>query len=429
MTRHVPDDLSLASQRPSRFYYGWVMVGVTVIGGLSLAPGQSYAIGEFKHALSTDLGLGESMLSSLYGIATFIAGFMALFAGVAMDRFGLRRAITVSVLLLGASCFFASRVTGPVSVFFAFLLLRTFGHSVLPLMTGTTLAMWFRRRLGFVNGLAGVLVTTMAAGIPPLYIALIAANGWRQAWVILGIGTCVVMLPVMWLLFRNHPEDVGQHIDGAAGDTPNDRRHADATADVAFDLTAARRTRAYWCLIALHSVHGMVFAAVMFHRVQIFEDRGHTVGQAATMFAIFSLCAAAMQFFGGFMADRLPLRLLLACTSFCTALALLILGGGNGIAGAYLFGALYGLGTGTEIVGRNTAWPRFFGTAHIGKIKSRGGMAAVLGSSVGPIIAGASFDQFDSFAPAVILLAALYCGIGAAMLFATTAQPSPLKSP
>ena len=86
------------------------------------------------------------------------------------------------------------------------------------------------------------------------------------------------MLPVMWLLFRNHPEDVGQHIDGAAGDTPNDRRHADATADVVFDLTAARRTRAYWCLIALHSVHGMVIAAVMFHRVQIFEDRGHTVG-------------------------------------------------------------------------------------------------------------------------------------------------------
>ena len=113
-----------------------------------------------------------------------------------------------------------------------------------------------------------------------------------------------------------------------------DRWHVDAPPDVIFDLPAARRTRAYWCLIALHSVHGMVFAAVMFHRVQIFEDRGHTVGQAAMMFAMFSFCAAGMQFVGGFMADRLPLRFLLACTSFCTAVGLLILGVVDGIAGA-----------------------------------------------------------------------------------------------
>lgn len=429
MKAHPSDDPSVTPRRLHRFYYGWVMVGVTVLGGLALAPGQSYGIGEFKHSLLTDLGLGESMLSSLYGAATFIAGFTAIFAGVAMDRFGLRRAITVSVLLLGASCFFASRVTGPVSVFLAFLLLRTFGHGVLPLMTGTTLAMWFRRRLGFVNGLTGVLVTAMAAGIPPLYIALIAAYEWRQAWVILGIGTCAVMLPIMWLLFRNRPEDVGQHLDGDPDDTPNSRRHLDAAPDVIFDLPAARRTRAYWCLIALHSVHGMVFAAIMFHRVQIFEDRGHTVGQAATMFALFSLCAAGMQFVGGLMADRLPLRFLLACTSFFTAAGLLILGVVDGIAGAYLFGALYGLGTGTEIVARNTAWPRFFGTSHIGKIKSRGTMAAVLGSSVGPVIAGASFDQFGSFAPAIILLSVMYGGVGVAMLSARmrTAHSSPAK--
>ncbi len=399
------------------------MVPVTVLGMLALAPGQSYGIGEFKHALLTDVGMTEMALSWVYGIATFIAGLTAMLAGAAMDRFGLRLAITVSVLMLAASCLFASQVNGVISVFFAFLLLRIFGHGALPLMTGTTLAMWFRRRLGFVTGLTGVVGTAASAGIPFLYLALIETFSWRQAWMFLGVGTGVVMLPVMFLVFRNRPEDVGQRVDGAADATAGTDDRADANPLVHFDPSAARRTRAYWCLVALHAAHGMVFAAVMFHRVQIFAEREQSAQQAATMFLLFSICSAVMQLVGGLLADRVPLRLMLAGSSCLVAAGLFVLGFAEGIGAAYLFGALYGLGTGTEIVGRHTAWPRFFGTDHIGKIKSTGAMAAVLGSSVGPLVAAFFATFFRSFAPAVVLMAAIYGAVALAMLSARNPQP------
>lgn len=398
------------------------MLPVTVVGMIALAPGQSFAIGEFKSALLRDLHLTESILSALYGIATFLAGFTALLAGAAMDRFGLRRSITVSIVLLGSACLFAASVTGIVSVFIAFLLLRMVGHGALPLMTGTTLAMWFRRRLGFVTGMTGVAGTVATAGIPALYLWLISTYGWRTAWAILGIGTCVVMLPMMALVFRNHPGDVGQNMDGDMDGHGNDASHANEgliSADMpACTLSAARRTRAYWCLMALNAAHGLIFAAVMFHRVQIFESLGLAPQQAAAMFAVFCFCSAVAQFLTALIADRVPLHLLLAGTSVCVAAGLLLLGTLEGLAAGFLFSGLYGLGTGGEIVGRNTAWPAYFGTRHLGKIKGSSVMITVMGSSLGPLVVGLSFDHFGGYGQVMWMLAVLYGGIGFAMLAA-----------
>lgn len=421
---HQPVSPLPATRLP--FYYGWIMLPVTVVGTFAVSPGQTFGIAEFKGALLRDLALSETQLSALYMVATFLAGLMALVAGAAMDRFGLRRAITISVILLGVSCVFASGVSGVVSVFVAFLLLRVFGHGVLPLMVGNTLAMWFRRRLGFVTGIVGVGSAAAVAGVPALYLWLINTLGWRQAWIVVGLVTCLIMLPIMAFVFRNRPDDVGQFVDGDScpdeGGISKPAGPDVAVDDGSFDLAGARRTGMYWCLLGLHLVHGMVFAAVMFHRVQIFESHRLTAGDSAVMFAIFCACSAVAQLVAGSAADRVPLNRLLAGSSACVAAALVVLINMDSILAAYAFGGLYGLGTGTEIVGRNTAWPICFGTRHLGKIKGRAVMVTVIGSSLGPFIVGVSFDQFGGYNPAVWMLTAVYGVITLAMVLVATPQ-------
>lgn len=421
---HAPAP-STSRPLPTRqpFYYGWVMLPVTVVGTLALCPGQSFGIGEFKGVLRLDLDLTETRLSVVYGVATFIAGLTAMLAGAAMDRFGLRRAITVTVILMGASCLFASRVQGMISLFFAFTLLRVFGHSALPLMVGNTLAMWFRRRLGFVTGMVGVSIAVATAGIPALYLWLINTFGWRNAWIVLGIGTWVLLLPIMAFVFRNRPSDVGQHVDGAATDR-NPCESATTLQTVgrsSFDLRSARRTRAYWCLLALSGAHGLVFAAVMFHRVQIFEANQVTARSGVAIIALLFTCSAVAQFLAGLIADRVPLHLILFVSSAAATAGMLVLAQVDGLAGGYAFCCLYGLSVGAEVVGRNTAWPIYFGTRNLGKIKGSAAMVTVISSSIGPLIVGASYDYLGSYDPAVWSLAGVYGLITMAMLFA--AQP------
>jgi cyanate permease len=287
-------------------------------------------------------------------------------------------------------------------------------------MMGNTLAMWFRRRLGFVTGMAGVINALATAGVPALYLWLIGTFGWRGAWIVLGVGTWVLLLPIMAFVFRNGPGDVGQHTDGAASDSNrHDGASAGQTADeTSFTLSGARRTRAYWCLLALSGAHGMVFAAVMFNHVQIFEANRLTAGNAATMFLLFGACSAAAQLLAGLLADRVPLNLMLVVSSVAATAGLVVLVQADGLAGGYAFGCLYGLSVGTEVVGRNTAWPIFFGTRHLGKIKGSAAMVTVIGSSLGPFIVGASPDSLGGYGPAILLMAGVYGAVAVAMLFA-----------
>ena len=408
-----------ASRLP--FYYGWVMIPVTVLGSVVVCPGQTFGIAEFKGALLRDLDLSETSLSGLYMFATLLAGLTAMVAGAAVDRYGLRRAITITVVLMGASCVYASRVQGMVSLFVAFTLLRILGHGALPLMTGNTLAMWFRRRLGLVTGITGVGSASVAAGVPALYLWLINSFGWRTALVILGAATWAIMLPIMAFVFRNRPIDVGQHVDGAATDdhheTMEPAKRAQLTEGASFNLSGARRTRAYWILLALSGAHGMIFAAVMFHRVQIFESHDLTQADAAAMFALFCLCSAAAQLLTAFFADRVPLNLILTCSCAGVTAGLLVLIHLDSLFAGYAFGCLYGLSTGAEVVGRNTAWPIYFGTRHLGKIKGRAAMVTVMGSSLGPFIVGVSYDHLGGHNRALWLLAVVYGVIACAMLF------------
>ena len=402
------------------FYYGWVMLGLTIAATFAYYSGQTVGIAEFNAYFLNDLGLSQTELSGAYMLATFLAGMTGIFAGAAMDRYGLRRTIVVCLILMGVSCVLTSRVNGLGSLFLAFLLLRTFGHGALPLLVGNTLPMWFHRRLGFVTGISGVAGSAVMALVPISYLWLIQGWGWRWAWVMLGLGVCAVMLPIILLLYRNHPREVGQQMDGAVvmdGEDVSDAASLDPTG-TSFELIGAAGTRAFWILLALGAAHGMIFAAVMFHRVQIFESHGLSGAHGAVMVAVYSGCLAATQLVAGVLADRVPMHLLACASSLIIVAALLVLACMDGLIMAYAFGAMYGVGTGVEVVCRNTMWPRYFGRRHLGKIKGAAMMATVIGSSFGPFLMGWTFDQVGRYDPAIWLLAGAYGAVAIALLFA-----------
>ena len=84
----LPPLLSLIAARLP-FYYGWAMLAITVIGTFALYPDQTVGISAFNAYVLKDLGLSQTELSGSHMLATLIAGMTAMFAGAAMDRYGL----------------------------------------------------------------------------------------------------------------------------------------------------------------------------------------------------------------------------------------------------------------------------------------------------------------------------------------------------
>ena len=108
-------------------------------------------------------------------------------------------------------------------------------------------------------GLGGVVITPIAS-------VLITSYGWRIAYVVLGIGVMVVMLPLL-LLVRNSPEDMGLLPDGEKSEEIKS-----PSLEPSWTIGAALRSPVFWLAsLGLFLVYGTVFGT-MSHEVPFLRD-------------------------------------------------------------------------------------------------------------------------------------------------------------
>ncbi|MGF1583196.1 MAG: MFS transporter, partial [Gemmataceae bacterium] len=370
---------------PSRFYYGWVMLPVAALLQIGTSVGQTFGVSVFNPYIQKALHLTRSELTGCYLLASLTAAAPMPFLGWLSDRFGLRRVTFGVVVLLGLGCLLISQAHNMVVLTLGFLMLRAFGQGGLTLVASNTLAMWFSRRLGFVSGLSGLGMSAAFAGMPILYLLLIDQLGWRESYIALGLLTWGVLLPLIVVVYRNRPEDVGQHIDGLPGsiskftkiqgnprssveqdeqalrpqvspgaaddslELPEKKRkqlfHRKSedstgisiesdkmpvvtegiTGERSYDLRQAWRTRAYWIAAGLVAMWGMIGTGIFFNIVSYYEWKGFTKEDAALTFTTVAISMAVLQFVGGTLADYCPLKFILCASSGGLAMGVTVL--------------------------------------------------------------------------------------------------------
>ncbi len=397
-TSHADVDLSRdpgASDLP--FFYGWVMLPIAMLGVICTSPGQTFGISVFNKAFTDSLGMSLTKLTGAYMVGTFLASLAMPYVGRQMDRHGIRKTMTVVVVMFGLACFWTSQVTGLYTLFLAFLFLRMFGQGALTLLSANTLSYWFNRRLGMVSGIANAGMAGAVAFVPALNLWLIGTVGWRWAYVILGLAVWVILLPLLATLYRDRPEDIGQVPDGFES-AP--RQDADGKPEVEPDFTVgeAVRTGMFWLMAASTASWSMIGTAVLFNIIPIFESRGLPADQAGVMYTSLGLTQAGTLLIGGFLADMLPLTWLLAAGvgGMIASLGILLWAVG-GPWMAVVFGTVLGLSQGLIVVIGNPIWRRYYGRAHLGKIRGSLTTLMVASSSVGPFLVGLAHELLGGY--------------------------------
>jgi MFS family permease len=417
-SQSVSSDVATIGTPPvRRFYYGWVMLPIATLAMICTSPAQTFGISTFNEPLRQALGLSHSQLTGAYMLGTFLASLPLSLVGAWMDRFGLRRTTTVVVLLLGAACIATARVNGLITLFFAFLMLRMLGQGSLGLLSGNMLPFWFRRRLGTVEGIRHFGMAGAIAVVPAINLALINAFGWRTSWVILGLTVWAIMLPLM-LVFRNRPVEVGQHVDGASVDT-DDQIFNENEAANSFTFNQVRRTRAFWIVGAMTAFWAMANTAVVFNIVPLFLSRGLGEQHAALFFTGFAVSLAFMQLVGGVLADHFVLNRLLSIAAVGMALSMGMVWQIDSPMMVLPLSIMIGLSQGLLNAAGGPLWPRYYGTAHIGRIRGVLATAMVSASSVGPFILGFCVDWLGSYGPGLILFTLMPVPLILLALFAT----------
>ena len=403
MVRVAIQERSVA--RPHPHFVGHTMLGISALALLLSAPAQTYGFSVFIDPMLAEFGWSRSLISAIYTIATLVGALVVFLAGNVIDRFGQRRVMLATTVAYVISLLVMGAVSTPIGVLVGFTLLRATGSSVLTLAARTLVAQWFVQRRGRAVSLINVGKALGMAIVPPANAILIEHFGWRGAWQVNGL-LVAILIPLVAILVRSRPEEVGQYPDGHRPDSAETAAAA-LESEGSWTLRQALRTRAMWLLISLTLVPALVTNGLSFNQISILTGTGLTPTVAATTFAVESVVALPMTLLVGWLADRFGPRSVLTLGQVTLTLAMLSLAFMASTEMAFVFGALRGLSSGTWILASEVAWPAYFGRRYLGSIVGMSFAVSFIGAAAGPLPFGLIYDAFGTYDYAIWALTLL----------------------
>ncbi len=407
------------------FYYGWVVLSVAGLAIFCSGPGQTYSVSIFVDPIINDLGWSRTTLSGLYTAGSLTAALVMILVGRLLDRYGARVMLCFVVVLFSIVVACMSLISHPVHLYLGFAGIRTLGQGSLTLIPTTLVAIWFIRLRGRATALTTLGMGASTAAFPPLIHWLISASDWRQAWIVLSILVCALLLLPSLLLIRRSPESVGLLPDGSKHPGISRGDTGSGTSEISWQLNEAVRTRAFWLLLVAMSSPSIVSTALMFHHISLMDSRGIDAGMAANVLSIIAPSVLAGSLIAGFLADIIPNRYILAASQIFLAVALTLALTVDHTWQAFLYGAVLGTGGGASMTTSAVIWANYFGRGHLGAIRGASQVGMVAFAAMGPLPFSLLLDIAGSYNSAFFIILILPAISATAALLALP----PLKRP
>ena len=397
--------------------FTWMGIGPTVVG-------------VFLRPVVDDLGWQVWQFTLAMSLAAATGALSGIVAGEVVDRRGPR-----PLMLLGAAvttaCFIGLSVQSHLWIFLALHAITGLAGWTLfgALVVNAAVSKWFVERRGWALAIGSIGVS-LAGMISPVTVTFIVDTwDWRVGYAALGVFVTLAIVPVAFVM-RRTPEDYGMRPDGNGDDTDAAQSPRSPSAGFAPSPTGsltrsqALRTSGFWLLTLGFGLNFAAMTAILIHAIPFATESGFSRAVASAALAVNGLGNLSSKAFWGYGLQRLDARLLAATayTISSAGVALMIVAGATGQS-AILFPAffLYGFGFGGTIPLSEFLWARYFGRGHIGAIRGIGNPIAVVGTGVGPVLAGAWFDLSGSYTPAFIAAIAVY--MTAATIIAMSRPP------
>ena len=403
---------SFLKSQNSSIFYGWYIVIASAIGVFFSGPGQTYAVSVFIDYYIQEFGWSRSLVSGIYSSATLAAGLLLFIVGRLVDKHGQRRMMLTIGALLAVACFWNSFVIGPIMLFIGFFMLRLFGQGSMTLIPNTLVPQWFVLKRGRALSFMAIGGFLSSAVFPPLNSWLISSFGWESAWRILGLALIFVLLPAVFFIVKNKPEDIGLLPDNAVSKKRlAERREAkfeeeekEEGFETNWTVKEAMRTRAFWLILFCVSIPALVNTGLTFHLFSILGEQGVPGSTAAIILSIMAIVGFPVTMVSGFILERVHVHVVLGISFVGQIVFLLLLTQVQSYSLAIVFAVLWGIIGGIERITLNIIWPNYFGREHLGSIKGIATTTMVIGSAFGPLPFGIAFDLFGGYTEILLII-------------------------
>ncbi|MEO7732742.1 MAG: MFS transporter [Kofleriaceae bacterium] len=329
-----------------RLHYAWIVAAMTFVILLCAAAVRatpSVIIVPLEH----EFGWSRALISGAVSVNLVLYGLVGPFAAAIMQRFGVRRTILVALTVMMIGVALTNVMQAPWQLYACWgVLVGVSAGATASVLGATIVQRWFVTRKGLVIGLLTASAATGQLVFLPIMARFIERDGWRTVSTAIAIFV-LALIPVVALVMRDRPADLGLRPYGAAPDAPEPPRPSGNPLALAIGaLRRATRHRDFWLLAGSFFICGATTNGLIgTHLVPACMDHGIPEVQAAGLLATMGIFDLIGTTGSGWLSDRYDSRRLLAMYYGLRGVALLYLplAFGTEVFGLPAFAVFYGL--------------------------------------------------------------------------------------
>ena len=395
-------------------FLGWRMIISAnfidfISGGLAF-----YAYAVFFSFIQDEFSASRFLVSLTVSVMILTAGLYSPLMGYILDRFSIRKVLTVGAVIYGLGLTLLSVVQSFYQFLFIYGALVSLGMVIFGnLSTSKLISNWFRDKIGAALGYAAIGLSFSGVIIPPIAVFLISNFTWRGAYFIFGIFVLVVCSYCAYKFIIDKPEDVNQHPDGKIDiDTSEEVAKSET---ITFNEILSKRV--FWILTIIFTLQLSANLGVYTHIPIYSQDLGFSPIQASWIFSVAAFNAALGKIIFGNLLDRLGAKKTILVSLFFHGLGIATLIFADNLLLLLFSVIVMGLGLGGTIPLMNSTFAIAFGSSNFGKARGLVGPFMVPMQITAAPLSGWLYDTFGNYTLAFSINVVLCIVAGIVVLF------------
>ena len=408
-------------QGPFGSFYGWVIVSVAFLVGVTQAGVFQNILSIFMIPMEAEFGWNRSLITGAIAVGSLAGGFAGPVLGPLLDRHGPRMMAFYGIAILSAGLVALAWMSSLWQLYLFFGTGRMIAAGLLNLVVTVSVSNWFIKKRGRAMGIAQLGSRIGLAALPPIVQIMITGFGWRLAWAMLGLIVFFISAIPSLIFLRRRPEDVGLLPDGEDPGLSTEQEKSNSNGEVTSEQSVEEviwtrqqilRTSSFWQLIVISCVIFFVGAGTNFHIFPFLNDHGLAPEIAVMVISVIWILSAFGGLAIGFLAERIPVKVLLGISlSLLGAVFVSIFWVVTNVWLVFAFAAVYGFIRGAVLPLLSLIWVEFFGRFSSGTALGLSSVFRYTANALGPVFAAICFDlQHNYYLPFYLFSVLLLVG-------------------
>lgn len=290
-----------------KIYYGWKIIGVAFCVDFVAVGFFFYSYGVFFKALAIEFGGSRLDVSIGITLVNIVGALIAPGLGRALDKYPIKNVMLFGCINMSLGFFLLSFINSQWQLYLILATLIAVGAAAMGgLPTAKLVTNWFVAKRGTALGIATMGISLSGVIMPVLSAALIDAYGWRTGFLVFGVVSFALVMPLVFRYVIDLPSDLGLFADNKMSVSPT------------FSLTSAPesrwrtkdaiRDRDFWLIVITFGLLFCCMGATLTHMVPRVTDMGFTLTEAAPVLSFGAGAGVIGKVIYGWITDKYNAR-------------------------------------------------------------------------------------------------------------------------